>query len=62
MHAISRHYCAKCYVMGTFWDGSQQRFSDCSKQYQWNKKMVKLLAKEPKSLTGISFMPKGEVS
>lgn len=36
-------------------------YGDCYAQYQWNKKMQRLLAKEPKSLAGFSFMPKGEV-
>lgn len=30
-------------------------------QMQWNVKMQRLLAREPKSMRGFSFMPKGEV-
>ena len=35
---------------------------DCYAQHQWAKKMTALLAKEPKSMRGFSFMPKGEVT
>lgn len=35
---------------------------DCAKQAAWNIKMTKLLTKEPKSMRGFSFMPKGEVT
>ena len=36
--------------------------TDCAVQAAWNKKMARLLAKEPKPMTGFSFMPKREVT
>ena len=32
------------------------------RQCSWNNKMARLLAKEPKSWAGFTFMPKGEVT
>ncbi len=41
--------------------GPSQR-SWYKRQCTWNNKMARLLAKEPKPMTGFSFMPKGDVT
>ena len=49
----------RCYPFRdiAYWDSI-----DCYVQAQWNKKMARLLAKEPKSMKGFTFMPKGKVT
>ena len=58
---MKTHICQKWGKCGVPMPGKEyERFEDCYAQYQWNKKMARLLAKEPKSMKDFTFIPKGE--